>query len=123
MSKNLTVGELLSALREFPPNMKITFGSSRYTKRPLAFNRFKRRGENLLHIEIGELDTDCLIPTEQDCRKTVGYFIENLESWPASANVTFGSTIDAVPLEFNGVSSMVSINLEQNQEPEYIVRK
>ena len=53
----LTVGELKSALSGLPDDMQVTFGSSRYSKRPLIFYRFKKRDDGL-QIELNELDPE-----------------------------------------------------------------
>lgn len=116
MSKQLTVGELLSYLNNFPPEMEITFGSSKYTARPLIFYRFKQRGDDLLQIELNELEADPP-ETEQSNRKTAEYFIKQLKLWPSETFIEFGATIDAVSLEFGSLSNVIAINLEQNEEP------
>jgi hypothetical protein len=51
---NLTVGELKKHVADLPSDMEITFGSSKHSKRPLIFYRFKRRGDDLLQIELNE---------------------------------------------------------------------
>lgn len=119
MSKTLTVGELKEFLKTVPPETEITFGSSKFRKRPLVFYRFKMRGDRLLQIELNEIDKSWPPTSEIDERKTAHCFLEQLEGWPDGSLITFGSSLDASPLEFRSLSKLVAINLEQNQTPEW----
>ncbi len=121
MGKKLTVGELRAFLRTIPPETEITFGSSKYRKRPLVFSRFRRRGDNLLQIELSEIDQSREPASEMDERKSAGYFLDQLQPWGDGAVITFGSSIDAVPLEFHSLSILVGVNLEQPREPRWRV--
>ncbi|PSS72119.1 hypothetical protein [Shewanella algae] len=58
MDNELTVGELLAVIRDLPSDMPITFGSSKYSKKPLIFYRFKARGDDLLQVELNEIDSE-----------------------------------------------------------------
>lgn len=50
---NMTVGELRDRLKGYSDETEITFGSNIFGV-PIIFYRFKRRGENLLQIELSE---------------------------------------------------------------------
>jgi hypothetical protein len=118
----LTVGQLRRFLENVVPDSEITFGASKFRKRPLIFYRFKSRGENLLQIELNEIDQNWEPTSEIDCRPVVRDFLRQLEEWKDDDEITFGSSLDAVPLEFRSLSNVVAINLEQNQEPEWKVQ-
>ena len=120
MEKRLKVGELRRYLSDLPHDMEITFGSSKWSKRPLMFYRFKKRGENLLHIELNEIDKVSPPMSECEERETVGYFLEQLKPWDDGAEIIFGSTIDAVHLEFKSLSTVVAVNLVQPDTPKWI---
>jgi hypothetical protein len=122
MEKRLTVGELRKYLTSMPPDMEITFGSSKYRKRPLEFVRCKSKGKKLLFIELHEIDQDSDPVSECDVRPTVGDFLKNLQLWEDDCEITFGASIDAVPLEFRNLSTVVAVNLAQNQEPKWKVQ-
>jgi hypothetical protein len=119
--KRPTAGELKKFLRNVDPDTEITFGASKYRKRPLIFYRFKQRGERLLCIELEELDQDSEPASEIDCRLTVGEFLERLAPWEDDFEIDFGSSMDAVPLEFREIKTVVAINLEQIQAPNWKV--
>lgn len=118
----LTVGELKRLLLNQDPETEITFGSSKYRKRPLIFYRFKQRGEDLLQIELNEIDQNFEPTSEMEHRRTVGEFLETLDHWDDQCKITFGSSLDAVPLEFKNLKLVVAINLEQNEEPEWRIQ-
>lgn len=118
----LTVGQLRRFLENVAPDSEITFGASKFRKRPLIFYRFKSRGENLLQIELNEIDQDWEPTSEIDCRPVACDFLRQLEGWKDDDEITFGSSLDAVPLEFRSLSNVVAINLEQNQEPEWKIQ-
>jgi hypothetical protein len=111
---NLTVGELNKHVADLPSDMEITFGSSKHSKRPLIFYRFKRRGDNLLQIELNELDPE---GWQNDCelnhRITVGYLREHLSYWESTDQIMFGSTIDAIEIIPEKPSVVFSFNLNQ----------
>ncbi|WP_020589973.1 hypothetical protein [Desulfobacter curvatus] len=117
----LTVGKLRTFLEKQSSDTEITFGSSKYRKRPLIFYRFKQRGDDLLQIELNEIDKQWEPISEIDCRPTVGDFLRQLSIWDDHFEITFGSSLDAVPLEFRNVQIVVGINLDQNQEPKWSV--
>lgn len=119
--KVLTVGELRKFLENQSFDTEITFGSSKYRKRPLIFYRFKKRGDNLLQIELNEIDNQSEPISEIDCRKTVGEFLRQLTIYEDHFEITFGSNLDAVPLEYRNIEIVVGINLEQNEDPQYRV--
>lgn len=118
----LTVGELRRFLEKVDRDTEITFGASKFRRRPLIFYRFKERGEKLLQIELNEIDQNMEPTSEIDCRPEVGDFLEQLKIWKDDYEITFGSSLDAVPLEFRSLANVVAINLEQNQEPEWKVQ-
>lgn len=118
----ITVRELREFLENVDPETEITFGSSKYSKRPLIFYRFKTKGPKLLLIELNELDQNFDPVSEIDCRPTVSDFLKQLGREIDDWEVFFGSSMDAVPLEFRSITNVVSINLEQNQEPEWKVQ-
>jgi len=121
MPARVNVGGLKRFLSNFSPEAEITFGSSKYRKRPLIFYRFKCRGEDLLQIELNEIDENFDPTSEIDCRPTVQEFLRYLDGWPDDAEVTFGCSLDAVPFEFRDISQVVAINLEQTEEPKWEV--
>jgi len=123
MNKRITVGEITKALAGLPRYTEITFGSSKYRKRPLVFYRFKSRGKTLLQIELNELDHSSENDSELESRRTVGEFLDELCRWKDSDEVIFGSTVDAVPLEFLSVKQVVAFNLDQVQIPKYRVER
>ncbi|USD22776.1 hypothetical protein MJO52_06465 [Microbulbifer variabilis] len=116
MEEQLTVGELLEATEGLSNDAEVTFGSSRYSKRPLRFYRFKRRGEDLLQIELNEMDgDDWEDESELDSRITVGELREHLQAWKPSDRITFGSTAsDAIPLYSTNPAAVFSLNLDQS---------
>lgn len=115
----LTVRKLKEFLEGVDPEAEITFGSSKYRKRPLIFYRFKMRGEKLLQIELNEIDQNFKPTSEIDCRPMVKDFLSQLEGWEHDCEICFGSSLDAVPLEFRSLKCVVAINLEQNEEPQW----
>lgn len=117
--KRVTVGELISSLQQYSPETEVTFGSSTYSKRPLIFYRFKRRGADLLQIELSEIGEGCEPTPEIDNRITVGKILKQLSAWEKSNFVDFGSTTDAVPLELRAVKKVISFDLEQNAPPDW----
>ncbi len=121
-NKILTVGKLRTFLEAVAPENEITFGSSKYGKRPLVFYRFKTRGEKLLQIELNEIDQNCEPESEIDCRPIVKDFLRELILWGDDWEVTFGTSLDTVPLEFRNITNVVAINLEQNEEPRWSIQ-
>ncbi len=117
----LTVGELMTFLQTCDPEMKVTFGASKYRKRPLVFYRFKMRGPKLLQIELSELDKASEPTSECEERITVSEILNTLVHYPDDTLIHFGSSIDAVPLEFSNLEKIVAINLIQTQEPKWVV--
>ncbi len=118
-SKTLTVGQLRKFLETVDRENEITFGSTKYSQRPLIFYRFKQRGEKLLQIELNELEDESDQTSEIDHRKTVGDFLDyfngpgpNIDDW----QIEFGSSLDGVVLEFRSIKNAVAINLEQNSD-------
>ena len=120
-SETLTVGNLRKFLESVDPESEITFGASKFRKRPLIFYRFKTRGDKLLQIELNEIDQNFEPISEIDCRPIVKDFLKQLLTWEDDYEVIFGSSLDAVPLEFRSIGMAVAINLEQNQEPNWII--
>lgn len=120
-SEVLTVGKLRKFLEIVDPDTEITFGASKFRKRPLIFYRFKSRGEKLLQIELNEIDQNFEPTAEIDCRPIAKEFLSQLSVWEDDWEIIFGSSLDAVPLEFRSINLAVAINLEQNQEPNWVV--
>ena len=120
MKKDLTVGELRQFLKNKNTEEEITFGSSKFRMRPLIFYRFKKVEEKKLQIELSEIDPNFHPMAEIDNRKTVGYFLEQLESWDDNISITFGTTLDGIPLEFRNIRNVVAINLEQNENSDLL---
>lgn len=121
--QKVTVGQIKHFLASVNPKSHITFGSSKYSQRPLIFYRFKRRGDNLLQIELNELDNTDDAVSEFECRETVEYFLKQLNDCLDNWEFTFGATIDASPLEFDSIENVVAINLAQTEEPEWQTSK
>lgn len=121
MSNKLTVGELKKELSKIDNSFEITFGSSYYRKRPLIFYRFKMRGEKLLQIELNEIDQSWEPKSEQDSRKTVKDFLDELKPFNDDMEIIFGSSLDASPLLFRSISKAISINLHQPESPDWEV--
>ncbi|MDC5838640.1 hypothetical protein [Vibrio europaeus] len=116
MANELTVGDLIDAIDGVPNNMPMTFGSSKYSKKPLVFNRFKARGDDLLQIELNEIDHDSW--DEQDSelhsRISVGELREEIQKfWKPTDRVIFGSTTDAIPLFSHKPKVVFSFELDQ----------
>ena len=118
-SKIMTVGQFRKILGTFDRDNEVTFGSTKYTQRPLIFYRFKQRGENLLQIELNELEDEKSPEAEIDNRKTVGFFLDyfngpgpNIDNW----EIEFGASMDGVSLDFRSIKNAVAINLEQNAD-------
>lgn len=113
----LTVKELNDAISAVDDSLEITFGSSRYSKRPLIFYRFKRRGDDLLQIELNELEGEYFDDiAEIDDRITVGKLRDELSAWKPTDKVIFGSTAsDAIPLFSQGPRAVFSFNLDQHK--------
>lgn len=119
--KKLTVKDFRNQLKDLPSDMEITFGSSKYRKRPLIFSRFKSRGDDLVLIELNELDNDSEPISEIDCRTTVEFFLNQLSLENDNSEIQFGSSLDGVPLEFRELKPILSIDIEQNTEPKYAI--
>jgi predicted secreted hydrolase len=119
----LTVGELRDFLASCEPDTPITFGASTFRKRPLIFFRFHEVGEKLLHCCVNELDNASDNVAECECRITAGWVLRELAGarYTNDWEITFGSSMDAVPLEFAGLQKAVAIDLIQTQEPEWRV--
>ncbi len=120
--KFLTVGKLRNFLENIAPETEITFGASKYRKRPLVFYRFKKRGEKLLQVELNEIDQNNEPMSEIDRRENVSSFLRQLSNIDDDVAIDFGSSLDAVPLEFRSITNVVAINLEQNEEPKWKVK-
>lgn len=118
MTQDISVGELRQFLKNEDPAKEITFGSSKFRMRPMIFYRFKKVSDQLLHIELSEIDPNFHPMAEIDNRKSVGYFLEQLDAWEDEAMITFGATLDGAPLTFRNMQNVVAINLEQNTHPE-----
>ncbi|MBY7997986.1 hypothetical protein KW438_21490 [Vibrio fluvialis] len=117
MSKELTVGDLLDCICGLPDDMPITFGSSKYSKRPLIFYRFKARGDDLLQIELNEIDNETWEEDDSELhlRITVGLLREEINRfWKPTDRVIFGSTLDAIPLFSNKPQIVFSFELDQD---------
>jgi hypothetical protein len=115
--ENLTVGKLEELISDLPSDMEITFGSSRFSKRPLIFYRFKRRGDDHLQLELNEIDNEGLPEdSELDHRITVGDLKEQLSYWKNTDRITFGSTLDAIRLVADKPNTVFSFNLNQRLE-------
>ncbi|HCE2191320.1 TPA: hypothetical protein ACF3XD_004468 [Vibrio parahaemolyticus] len=117
MSKELTVGDLQECIRGLPDDMPMTFGSSKYSKRPLIFYRFKARGEDLLQIELNEIDNDTWEDEDSELhlRITVGHLREELNRfWKPTDRVIFGATLDAIPLFSHKPQVVLSFELDQD---------
>ena len=110
----LTVKDVKDALKGLPDSMQVTFGSSRHSKRPLIFYRFKSRAD-LLHIELNELnDEQCTEDSELECRITVGDIREEFRKfWKDTDKVIFGDTVDGIPLFAESIEPALSFNLDQ----------
>lgn len=121
-NKTTTVGSLKKFLADCDPNMQITFGSSRYRKRPLIFYRFHFNDKDMLLIELNELDKDSENISECEYRITVSYLLKGLSAYDDDIIVFFGYSKDAVPLEFGNIEKIVAINLVQTEEPKWIIR-
>lgn len=115
-----TVAEFVELLEKHPHHLPITFGSSKYRKRPLVFYRTKLRGKRHIDIELSELDDSDTPNCEHERRITVGNLIEKL-SQCHDYELTFSGCLDASPLEFVGMEQALSINLDQPQKPEWRV--
>lgn len=115
MQKELTVLDIKRAIEGLPDSMEVTFGSSKNTKRPLKFYRFKSRGDNLLQIELSEMDPEIHgDEAEVAERITVGRIREEFRAfWKDSDNVIFGGTTDGAQLYSHGPSVIFSFELDQ----------
>ena len=111
----ITVSELRACIAELPGRMEVTFGTSRHSKRPLQFYRFKKCGDDLLQIELNEMDGDHWDgESELDHRISVQELRNELSGWKNSDRITFGSTgSDAIPLFAKTPSVVFSLNLDQ----------
>ena len=123
MTKIVTVKDLVLALSDADLESEVTFGSSTHRKCPLIFYRFKRSEDNLLQIELNELERNDEPTPEHEYRKTVKFFLDYLSGCPENMEITFGSTIDACPLDFGSITKSVSFNLVQTEKPEWFVRE
>ena len=118
----LIVGELRKLLEQQPHSQPVEFDGVTYRQRRLTFFRVKHRGETLVHIELNELeDRENAAVPEEACELLVGELLDSLAGYQATCEVTFGSTIDAVPLQFREAETAFVIRLEQNQRPKYRV--
>ncbi|MEZ9627867.1 hypothetical protein [Aliivibrio fischeri] len=116
MTTELTVGELLEIIGELPDDMPITFGSSKYSKKPLVFYRFKTRGADVLQIELNEIDNETWADedSELNSRITVGYLRGEINQfWKSTDHVVFGSTADAINLFSQKPKVVLSFELDQ----------
>ncbi len=122
-SQPLTVGALRKILRAYPADTKVTFGASKYRMRPLIFYRTKERDEKLLQVELNELDSNCEPASEHECRITVQELLDHMKLWGDDVEITFGSSMDAVALEFTAARTVLAIDLAQPGTPHYKVRE
>lgn len=115
MRKELTVLDIKKAIEGLPDSMEITFGSTKNTRRPLRFYRFKSRGDDLLQIELSEMDPDYFSnEAEVDDRITVGQMREEFRKfWKDSDTVIFGGASDCAELFSRGPSVVFSFELDQ----------
>lgn len=119
MKDRILVGDLINELAKYPNEMPITFGASKYRKRPLVFHRTKIRGEKLICIELGEFDRGSVATVEWSWRITVGDLIRDLEGCGDDWKVDFGCSADGCPLVFNKLHQVLAIDLDQPEEPKY----
>ena len=120
MGEPMLVQELISVLAQYPDDMLITFGSTKYRKRPLIFYRTKIRGEKHLSIELNELDGSDPDMTEWSRRITVGDLIRNLsgcEDW----EVSFTGAVDGSPIVLDKIVPVIAIDLDQPTPPNFRV--
>ncbi len=117
MGKNLTVKKLKTFLGSVAPETKITFGSSRYSMKPLIFNKVEFEDNRILYIHLIELDDmngDAIPQSEHELRITASFLLDLIKQYPDIAVVSFGSTMsDAMHLNFNEISSVIAIDLVQ----------
>ena len=107
-----TAGEFKKYLSPLLDDMEITFGSSKFTKRPLVFYRCKVRGDNIIQIELSELD-DKDQEQEYINRKTIKFFREYFQDVSDTTEIVFSYTSDTKELFLESISFALSLNFEQ----------
>jgi hypothetical protein len=121
--KKLTVGKLREFLADCDRDMAVTFGASRFRKRPFVFYRFKVRGEKLLQFELNELDQNTDSISEWETRITVGRILDEFDrlGYTNDCEITIGGSLDAAPTVLHSIKKVVAFNLAQPEEPQWKV--
>ena len=115
----LTVGHLRKLLSDYPPTMEVTFGATKFTKRPLFYHRFKVRGEKLIQLELNELEPGIADISECEDRITVGTLLDGIDGLDDDWEIILGASIDCAPLVFDSITPVVAFNIVQPKEPKY----
>lgn len=114
MIEKLTVKELRNLIKEYTNEMIVDFGFTTDTKRPLVFYRYKRRGDNLMQIELNELysDEDQEAMQETFYCTTIGDMREMLSCLKDADEIIFSWTTEGKQLYLEDVDNIVRFNLQ-----------
>ena len=111
---NTTVGMLRANLSSIDPETEITFGSSKFLKRPLVFQKIKSYGPKIALVVLDELDkTSGINASEREKRITVRHFLDLLEGYEDDNEVSFSCDSEASPYFFKAAKQVVAIDLDQ----------
>lgn len=123
MENKLTVGRLRELLRDYPQTMEVTFGATKFNKRPLFYYRFKVRGEKLIQLELNELEPGSEDISECEGRITVEILLDGVKGLEDDWQIILGSSNDFAPLVFDSITPVVAFNIVQPKEPKYRTEK
>jgi len=115
----LTVGLLRKLLSGYPLSMEVTFGATKFNKRPLFYYRFKVRGEKLIQLELSELEPGSEDISECEGRITVKTLLDGVKGLENDWEIVLGSSNDCAPLVFDSITPIVAFNIVQPKEPRY----
>jgi hypothetical protein len=115
----LTVGLLRELLSDYPLSMEVTFGATKFNKRPLFYYRFKVRGEKLIQLELNELEGGSEDISECEGRITVETLLDGVKGLEDDWQIVLGSSNDRAPLVFDSITPVVAFNIIQPNEARY----
>lgn len=112
---SLKVKQLESAIEGVSGDVPIVFGNVGSSNRQLGFYRFDKKGDDLLHIELYEIDSEATLPEMQENRITISQLRAELERWSPDDDITFGQ-FDSKWLLPNNPSLIFSMELDSDNE-------
>lgn len=122
--EKLTVGKLRRTLRDLPPDMPVTFGSTSYSRLPLTFVGTKTWDDDdkIVMIELCELfatteEEKSVAEPEHSLRITVEDLLLRLKPYEDDWTVGFSCSLEGTPLEFQRMGPVLAFDLVQPRPP------